>query len=494
VSKNNNNIPLDEMITDLKQGAYQKKSRNVEDGELVTRADGSKAIRKKSRKRRTDQPKKEIEKKNTKRKILLIVSAIGLLVLLAITYTFLLGYYNGNRFKSKLNDTLTSVSGADVELGKLDVNPSSAKLSKIGLQWSSSESLLKSLNLDRITAQYGILGFAGVRWSGDTVTIGKGELKLEMGSNSPKLVRSSDKPLDIDFNVYQCLDLSVDFGDDSLWKFDKGSINYRVSEELESQLSIDDGDLVVPNFGEFEVRSGLLSFSDEHTDIYLSLEQTGHSGIISVDGTVGYTEGSKIDLKTKLQKYPLGEWIDPRARRFIQGQISSGEGSFEMIVGEVNSYKTKTEASSKLIEIKGFEFINTLAQILVDDDYYSNPRFISKSSLAINRTNNRIEFSDVDLVQDGQMKIQGNFIIDDANLLSGNLRIGIPIMLLSEKEANSLKAVFKENGDEYIWTEVNLGGDVTQPRDDLDEQFKAAEIRSGDNVPLFEHQFEELSR
>ena len=109
MSENNDNIPLDEMMRNLKKGVHQKQSRKVEGGELVVRADGSEAIKVKSKKRRSVQPKKEIEKKNAKRKVMLIAGVIGLVILSFIAFSVLLGYFNGNRFKSKLSETIANV-------------------------------------------------------------------------------------------------------------------------------------------------------------------------------------------------------------------------------------------------------------------------------------------------------------------------------------------------------------------------------------------------
>lgn len=494
MSENNDNIPLDEMMRNLKKVAHQKQSRKVEGGELVVRADGSEAIKVKSKKRRSVQPKKEIEKKNAKRKVMLIAGVIGLVILSFIAFSVLLGYFNGNRFKSKLSETIANVSGADVELGKVDVNPASAKLSKIDLKWSDPDSLLKSLVLDRVNAHYGVLAFLGGGWHGSAVSIEKAELNVEMGKSNPKLSSKSERPVDFEFGLYQCLALDVDFGKGSLWDFKNGSVAYRVSDELDDQLSIDDGELTIPTFGEFSVKNGLVSFDSDSAQVFLTIESSEHAGIISVDGSVGYTEGSQIELKTQLQNYSLREWIDPRARRFFNGEITSGEGTLKMKLGDMDSFDITTEVSTKEVGISDFEFINTLAQLLVEDDYYANPKFTDQSKMAVSRKQSKIEFSGIDLIQNEHMRIKGDVAIDESNLISGSIRVGLPVVLVSSKRGEVLKSVFSDDDGEYIWAEVNLGGEASQPSDDLDEQFKAAAIKIGGQVPLFEQKFEEFSR
>ena len=51
----------------------------------------------------------------------LILAAVILLLLSVISFIILLGYYNGNRFKTKVIETIVNVSGAEVKLGRLDV-------------------------------------------------------------------------------------------------------------------------------------------------------------------------------------------------------------------------------------------------------------------------------------------------------------------------------------------------------------------------------------
>ncbi|MGJ8658182.1 MAG: hypothetical protein ACSHX6_17190 [Akkermansiaceae bacterium] len=493
MSENNENIPLDEMMRSLKKGANQKRSSKIEGGERVVRADGSEAIKVKSKKRRTVQPKKEIEKKSNKRKVIFIAAAIGLILISVIGFSVLLGYFNGNRFKSKVNDTIANVTGATVELGKLDVSPASAKLTKVDLRWSGENSLVRSLKVEDINADYGVLAFVGGGWGGSAVGVARAELNLEMGKSNPRLNTKAERPLDFKFGLYQCSLLNVNFGEDSLWSFKNGSISYRVSQENDGQFSIDSGDLVIPSFGVFEVSNGLVNCELDGAQIYLGLESQEHHGIINVDGTTGYAEGSPIDLKVVLQNYSLREWVDPRVRRFLRGKIVSGEGTLKMKVGDVDSFNISTDLTTGVIAVSDFEFLKTVASLL-EDDFYPNPRFDNQSKMTMKRTKRKIEFTKIDLIQDGQMRIKGEFTVDESNLMTGSFRVGLPVVLLSTKIGKELKSVFNDDDGEYIWAEVNLSGDVSLPKDDLDEQFKEVAIKSGSQVPMFEQKFEELTR
>jgi hypothetical protein len=497
VSENNENIPLGEMMRKLKKGSVQKRSSMSEGGERVTRADGSEAIRVKSNKRRSIQPKKEKEQKSNKRKVILIALAVALLLLSVISFSILLGYFNGNRFKSKVTETIVNVSGAEVELGKLDVSPASAKLSKINLKWSGEDTLIKNLKLKGINADYGILAFIGGGLGGSALGIQKADLVIEMCKNKPRLNTVPERPVDFKFGLYQCSELNIDFGRSSLWSFKKGSASYRVSDKNNDQFSIGGGDLKVPKLGDFEVQAGLVSFAANGAQVYLDLKSEGQAGRLNVDGMVGYTEGSPVDLKIGLKDYPLKDWIDSRARRFFSGEIQTGEGTLKMKLGDIESFDVTIKITSRLMRVNDFEFVKTLSEYL-QKEYYIRPDFVDESKVTVNWAKGRVEFTEIDLVQDAQMRIKGSFGIDENDEMSGSLKVGLPVMVMPAMKGNFLKKVFSEDDGEYIWANVIIGGKASAPKDNLDEMLlnasiKESKIKGDEGVESLELKFKKLT-
>lgn len=498
MSDNRENIPLDDMLRNLKKSSAQKGSTAKEGGERVVRADGSRAIRVKSKKRRSLQPQDEKKKKSTKRKVVFIATAIGLLLLSVITFSILLGYFNGNRFKSKVTETIVNASGAEVELGRLDVSPASAKLSKVDLKWSDEDTLIQSLKINDIKADYGMLAFIGGGWGGSAVGVEKADLVLEMGKKNPQLNTTSERPVDFKFGLYQCSELNVNFGKDSLWNFAKGSISYRVGGDSGDQFSIDSGNLKVPRFGDFVVSSGLVNISATTAQVYLGLKAEDGKGSVKVDGEVGYFEGSPVDLAIELKDYSLRDWVDPRARRFISGNIGSAKGSLSMKIGDIDSFDITTKISSSMIRLDDFEFIKSLSEYL-EEDYYLKPRFMDESELTMRRTNFRTEFTNIDLFQDAQLRVKGDFSIDEDDQMSGILKIGIPVIFLSTKKGELLKEVFSVDDGEYIWTDVVISGKTSMPNDNLSQKLSEAAIKikakvnGVDGGDSFEDKFKKLT-
>ena len=124
------------MMKSLKRGSksevkVEAEPSKREEGELVTRADGSKALKVRSRKRRSTQPRKEKERKATRNKIIVICSGIFLLLMLGITFVFTLAYYNGNKFKEKL--VTTGSIKFDITISDQTIEQSKALRGQLGV-------------------------------------------------------------------------------------------------------------------------------------------------------------------------------------------------------------------------------------------------------------------------------------------------------------------------------------------------------------------------
>lgn len=467
------------MMRKLKSSSNQKQSGIPEEGERVIREDGSVAIKVRTKKRRSVQTKKTQENKSNKGKLILLAVFIGLLLFSCIIFFILLGYFNGNRFKSQVAETIVNASGAEVELGSLNISPTSAISSNIDLKWSGEDTLLKSLTLTKISADYGVLAFVGGGWGASALGIAKADLVIEMGENNPRLNTSPVRPVDFKFNLYQCSELNVDFGKYSLWNFKNGSVSYRVSDQ-NKQFSLDSGDFTVPKFGKFKLQTGIVSFAANEAQVYLDLKSEEQLGSLNVDGTVGYTDASLLDLKMELRNYPLRDWIDPRARRFLNGKIHTAKGALEMKLGDMESLDIEAEITSKMMSITDFDFIKTISEHL-QEEYYLRPDFMTESTMKVKWAKNRIEFTDIDFLQIDQMRIQGNFTIDEGDQLSGTFKVGIPITVIARNTGVVLKKVFKEDDGEHIWATVTISGDVANPKDNLSEMIQAESSKKSKN-------------
>jgi len=164
---------IDEMMERLKG----QSSENPAAGELVTRPDGSQALRVRKRKRRSEQPKRE-EAKRTKR-IRTLQVAVGL-VLLLLTGLVMAGAYvyaNTAPYSKAVTAAIASSTGANVEIKQFRVSPASANAESITLEWPEG-SALKGLHLSGVSANISPLSILGTQLSGDEVAAREGSLWL----------------------------------------------------------------------------------------------------------------------------------------------------------------------------------------------------------------------------------------------------------------------------------------------------------------------------
>jgi hypothetical protein len=94
--------------------------------------------------------------------------------------------------------------------------------------------------------------------------------------------------------------------------------------------------------------------------------------------------------------------------------------------------------------------------------------------------------------------MKGSFAIDEDDLMSGMIKVGLPVSFTSGDKGRVLEKVFKENDGEYIWADVVISGKVTSPKDNLDEMIQNAsamgsKIKGDDEAELFELKFKELT-
>ncbi len=168
-----------------------------------------------------------------------------------------------------------------------------------------------------------------------------------------------------------------------------------------------------------------------------------------------------------------------------------------MKLGDIESFDITMKITSKLIRVNDFEFVKTLSEHL-QKEYYIRPDFVDESKVTMNWTKGRIEFTEVDLVQEAQMRIKGDFTIDENDQMSGTLKIGLPVMVIPTKKGKFLKKVFSEDDGEYMWADVIISGETSTPKDNLDEMLqeasiKESEIKGDEGLDSLELKFKKLT-
>lgn len=479
MSKNKDEISVDEMMKNLKRGNDVKSRAEADpkalsEGELVTRADGSKAIKVKSRKRRSKQPKHEEKKKNTRNKIIFTCAFIIFFLAACVTVIVTLAYYNGNKFNEKLLTSIESKTGAKLDLKGLDVSLTSTKIKNIKLDWESKNSVVDYLNIETVDADYDLISFFSGDWKGPEVLSNTGEIQINLLDNPGQITFAGDEPVEFNFGKYLCKNLTAKIGQEGNWTVRDTQASYTVSEDGDKQAYLYRGVLESSVMEAHNIQSGVFNIQPDHADISLIINPKTdivNAGSIGFTGKVGYKKGSAINLDTKFDNVKMDNWVEKKTQRFIMGNITKGEGTFKMKLGDFSTKEILTHVESDSLKLSTFEFIDTLA-LQMQGSYYSRRlEFNGKSTFTMNWLQNKVVFSDMDLSEADNLRVKGGFEVYNSGELKGAFQIGIPILGLSPVEVRRLSNVFKVDDGDFIWTSITIGGTIGNPEDDLAEQF-----------------------
>ncbi|MBT8043660.1 MAG: hypothetical protein KJO79_01815, partial [Verrucomicrobiae bacterium] len=294
--ESNSNIPnqgdenysVDEMMARLKRNERRKRSSDpAQDGELVTRADGSQVVKVRKRKRRSKQPEKKQKKTNPKLKWAVIGSLIGLFILLIAGTVFIIVKYNGRSFKENTESTISSLTGSEsTELTQLRVTPVSAKASKAELAWSP-HSFFQSANFANIKADIKATSFFSSDWIGEEVVATVGEITMRKPVPS---VESEDEMViaPYQFGAFRCNQLDIKFGSTPKGPAITGlqvSLRKQVNERY--QVVFNNGLMNMPNWPALEISSGIITLNSDHAEIETRLEASnGLNGELLIKGRI----------------------------------------------------------------------------------------------------------------------------------------------------------------------------------------------------------------
>src|ERR1035437_3096621 len=135
------NYTIDAMMDRLKE----RPSESHEEGELVTRSDGSVALKVRKHKRRSSQPHKEHEKRVRKLRAVQVTGLLVSVMLVIFTGGGILVYHNMPAFRNSLTEKISAWTGAQAELTQFRASPIGCSAASMALHWPES-GILKELS------------------------------------------------------------------------------------------------------------------------------------------------------------------------------------------------------------------------------------------------------------------------------------------------------------------------------------------------------------
>ena len=467
------NYTIDEMMRRLSR-------RQETEPELVTREDGSQALKFKRRKRRTDQSAKKETKLKTRIHILQIAGTVLLLTIVCLVVGVGVLYVNSAGYRDSLTSKLEISSGAEVEMQQFRMNPVSANTRSMNLLWPAG-SVLDKMDVYGVTAKISPSLCIGKTFGGDEVVADSGKLFLKVSDPSKPLryVLRPEGGLPVKFSRYSMPFLDINFGGfGAITKTEVSLYPGTVAGQAEIRLSggvlqfagwpsmtLDRSYILIKN-SEFKIQN--MRFQMPVAD------QQSRAGYIDFAGTLSPIGATATNtLSAKLENFPLSHLIGNDLGRFFVGRIDSPETPDSNFLSfDINSPEdarlelTVTKTSDSQVDMSGFKFLQLLA-IAFSDRWYEFPIFDEDVAMVVKRMGQNTEISAINLEKQGRMVVRGNISNGEGGAIKGKLRIGIPETTVLASGDKKLAKMFGQVREGYRWLDLDISGTGAVPEDDF---------------------------
>jgi hypothetical protein len=492
---------IDEMMDRLKS---RPEEDPLHDGELVTRADGSQAIKVRKRKRRSHQPHKELEKKTRRTRMIQVSGALLLLLLAAFSVGSAIVYSNSAPFREGVLRMIRETTGSQVRMEEFRVNPSHAVAGRLEFTWPE-DGILRDLTVRGVSASIAPAFFFGKSITGEEITCADGILTLGPPAGLATSGPAGDKPSPIHFNRYAITRFNVLLGDaarpaaslvDSEASFQKDSENGR------PQLLLNRGHVQLPGWPKIRIDRAHLEFRDREVDVVglRLLHETDNRGVLEMSGTVSpHATDRPSTLDVRMESFLLSGIAGPEIGQLLAGRIDTQSKLKSNYLAFTPGSQTAANlevsfrnASNSSFNVQGFPFLAQLA-LMLDDKWYAQPVFDNEANGSLRRQGATVTLEDLYFEQKARMALRGSLTIAADRRLGGTLEVGLTEAMLKASGHPKLNAMFGPADEGFRWLALSISGSGAKPADNFLQLADAARPakptaadESGNNPPSFE--------
>lgn len=494
---------IDEMMDRLKNSS----SGGPEDGELVTRQDGTQAIRVRKRKRRSNQPQKEQQQRLRRSRIVQVSGAMLLLFGAAVTVGGAVIYANSGPFRKNLESKIASSSGATIQLTKFRMNPKTANADNLSLEWPAGN-LLGKLEVRGIVSEIFPASFLGKSMTGEETTAIQGVLALRIpDANQPARAGQHARSgmLPIRFNKYRISSLDVTLGEPNaplatLSKSEAALAPANLGGNPE--LSLYQGKLVVPGWPALRIDRSLVEFRGDEADIssFRVMHATDNRGTMDLDGTIApYKPDQVSTLNVELAAFQLSGLTSDSFGKLVSGRVETRSNTKSNYLTFFPSEQPSAvldvsfqSSPSSEFSIQGFPFLLGLANTL-GDNWFERPIFSDESNGVLRRENGTVTLKELNLANKARMVLRGNISLSPAERLSGTLEVGITETMIASARTRQLENIFGPPRDGFRWVKIDIGGTTMAPTDSFKDLLGSPAMRPSAE-PESGSSFDDLTR
>ncbi len=493
-------------LDDMLERLQNKPSSDAEDtGELVTRADGTQAIKVRKRKRRSKQPHKEQAKKTSRLRALQVSSAVILLILLVITLGGLIVYANSAPYRQGVISKFNIATGAKTDFRQLQVSPTGSNAAQVGFQWPEGNHL-KSLVLNGVRAQALMGGIIGSRWGVDEISATKGDLVIGAQQGGEPLrffpKAAGGPPVSVKRLAIGSLNVALGNPSSPAIQIQKAEASF-YPENVEGVPSVRlfRGELRVPDWPLFRLDRALLEFrADEVEVVNLRLfHELDNTGNIELTGKFNPSDlRQEQSLEVKMNSFNLNGIAGTSLGHLIAGRIDSREGTdtnrltFSAAKPAGQLTVAFSSVPSTLPRLNNFSFLGKLSQI-TDNPWFLDPLFHDGCTGILHRDKGIVRISELSITSKSQLKVTGDLSLQPDDKLSGTLSIGLPEATVAGGRNPVLPKVFAENRDGFRWITLKISGTGSRPVDNFSDLVEAAGGSSTTAPPEPKDMFDRLT-
>ena len=474
---------IDEMMERLKG---QSADAHPNSGELVTRADGSQALRVRKRKRRSEQPKRDEAKRSRHARTLQVAGGLILLLLCGLAIGSAYVYANTAPYRKAITAAMASNTGASVELKQFRVSPASANVESLTFEWPAG-SPLRALRLNGVSADISPLSLFGTRLSGDEVAARDGSLWLQPVAGAPATAAlpSSGTPA-VQFNTISVPRFDISLGEPAqpVLHILATEASLRLDQTSnQTTLHLYRGNLQLTGWPLFKIDRAVMEFRNSETKLAIlriTDSQPKH-GILDLAGTIQpLATRAPSTLSVKLDNFDFGELLGPEFGELIAAKLDTradaATNSLKFLPdspadAELN-LAFKNTLSTK-VSLRNFPFLLSLVRTL-NDKWYENPSFVGDFTGLIHRKNPSVELRELRLESKSRMAVRADLTATADKSLAGTMEIGIPESIAQLARNSKINSMLSEPRDGYRWLSLKLGGTLAHPSDNFAALYAAA--------------------
>ena len=440
---------------------------NLDEGELITKEDGTQVIKVRKRKRRSKQPRKktELPKMDPLIKWAIITILVGAVVTVGGGTLLIITKYNGAQFKQSTESNLTSSTGAkSATISTLKITPVGAKAKKVVFEWDE-DSFFHRAEFKRLTAHINVTSFVSNQWSGDDLAATTGIIQIKEPTNSSAEKVHNKNPNLYNYESVRLHNLSLFFGtakdSPAIKEFD---VLIRKSESSHKYI-LQAGKVDYTDWPNVTLNSGIMTPDKDTFSLEAILISANKNNEITVSGNIPKSTDKPVSIELKSESYPIQEILNEGMSKMLRGPITfdSATLTYNYNKPEKDKLQLTIPFTSNELQMTRFPMFRYLKDFTADS-VYIQPNF-NRCSGTIIRKRQSTEIRNLSFISDALLTISGDLYVAADGKMKGSLKLKLPRQLFKNKKP----ANFTDTEDGFYSVDVTVGGSIYNPYDNFQE-------------------------